>query len=278
MVVGYQAICRKVARPGGPQGDESRAELSQNAAPSICWAIHRHPRGLPESGPAPTATPPANRVGRIKERRGRHQVIQEIGAVCRQVALRRAQGDESPARITARSVAVMLGDPPHADEVLPERMRPGVAMGLARTPFGGNVLLVEARRMRGDGRLTLTGQLWEVMKESARAALSWLRANAERHGVDPGFYETAEVHLHVPAGGIPKDGPSAGVAIAAALVSALTGRTVRRDRAMTGEISLSGDVLPVGGVKEKVLAARRLGIAEVILPKAECEGRRQDPP
>ena len=202
---------------------------------------------------------------------GVRELERRIGALCRQVALRRAEGDESPAEITERGVASMLGAPPHADEVLPERMRPGVAMGLSWTPVGGTVLLVEARRMRGNGRLTLTGQLGEVMKESARAALSWLRANAERLGVDPGFYETAEVHLHVPAGGIPKDGPSAGVAIAAALVSELTGRTVRGDRAMTGEISLSGDVLPVGGVKEKVLAARRLGIAEVILPKRNAK-------
>ena len=202
---------------------------------------------------------------------GVRDLERRIGAVCRQVAFRWAEGDESPTEITERTVADMLGAPPHADEVLPERMRRGVALGLSWTPVGGNVLFVEARRMRGDGRLTLTGQLGEVMKESARAALSWLRANAERYGVDPGFYETAEVHLHVPAGGIPKDGPSAGVAIAAALVSELTGCTVRRDCAMTGEISLSGDVLPVGGVKEKVLAARRLGIAEVILPKRNAK-------
>ena len=146
-----------------------------------------------------------------------------------------------------------------------------MAMGLAYTPAGGDVLFIEARRMRGNGVLTLTGHLGDVMKESAHAALSWLRANAVRYGIDPGFYETAEVHLHVPAGGIPKDGPSAGVAIVAALVSELTGREVRRDRAMTGEITLSGDVLAVGGIKEKVLAARRLGIAEVILPKQNAK-------
>ena len=191
----------------------------------------------------------------------------QIGAVCRKVALRRVEGNESPVEITELTVADMLGARPPA-EVLSERMRhPGVAMGLAVTPTGGEVLFVEARRMRGGGQLTLTGHLGDVMKESAHAALAWLRVNAASYGVDPGFYETAEVHLHVPAGGIPKDGPSAGVAIVAALVSELTGRTVRHDRAMTGEITLSGDVLAVGGVKEKVLAARRLGIAEVILPK-----------
>ncbi len=199
---------------------------------------------------------------------GVRDLERRIGAICRKVAFRRAAGDESPAEITEQTVADLLGAPRHTDEVLSERTRrPGVAVGLAYTPAGGEVLFVEARRMRGNGVLTLTGHLGDVMKESAHAALSWLRANAARYGIDPGFYETAEVHLHVPAGGIPKDGPSAGVAIVAALASELTGREVRRDRAMTGEITLSGDVLAVGGIKEKVLAARRLGIAEVILPK-----------
>ena len=195
-----------------------------------------------------------------------------IGAVCRKLALRRAGGDGSPAEITEGMVADMLGRPPYADEVPSGGAeRPGVAMGLSWTPAGGDVLVVEASRMPGEGALTLTGQLGDVMKESAHAALSWVRANAARYGVDPGFYEAAEVHLHVPAGGIPKDGPSGGVALVAALVSALTGRTVRRDLAMTGEITLSGDVLGVGGVKEKVLAARRLGLAGVILPKRNAK-------
>jgi len=120
--------------------------------------------------------------------------------------------------------------------------------------------------MSGTGTLTLTGHLGEVMKESARAALSWLRANASAYGVEPSFYKDAEIHLHVPSGAIPKDGPSAGVTMVTALVSELTGRPVRSDLAMTGEITLSGHVLPVGGIKEKVLAARRVGILEVILP------------
>ena len=208
---------------------------------------------------------------------GVRDLERRIGAVCRQVALRRAEGDESPAEITERTVADMLGATPHADEVVSERMgRPGVAIGLSWTRVGGDVLFVEARRMRGNGVLTLTGQLGDVMKESAHAALSWLRANAARYGIDPRFYETAEVHLHVPAGAIPKDGPSAGVAIVAALVSELTGVTVRGDRAVTGEITLSGDVLAVGGIKQKVLAARRLGIAEVILPKRNAKDVAKD--
>ena len=199
---------------------------------------------------------------------GVRNLEREIGALCRKVARRRAEGDESPGEIAPETVVEMLGAPKYLDEEVAERTkRPGVAIGLAWTPVGGDVLFVEARRMSGGGTLTLTGHLGDVMKESARAALSWLRANASRYDVDPSFYRESEVHLHVPSGAIPKDGPSAGVTMAAALVSELTGRPVRGDLAMTGEITLSGNVLPVGGIKEKVLAARRLGIVEVVLPK-----------
>ena len=199
---------------------------------------------------------------------GVRDLERRIGAVCRRVALRRAEGDESPATITERRVTDLLGAPHRVDAVLSERMgRPGVAMGLMWTPAGGEVLFVEARRMRGRGILTLTGQLGKVMKESAHAALSWVRANAASYRIDPGFYEKTDVHLHVPEGAVPKDGPSAGVTIAAALVSELTGRSVRSDLAMSGEITLSGNVLLVGGIKEKVLGARRVGVAQVILPK-----------
>jgi ATP-dependent Lon protease len=139
---------------------------------------------------------------------------------------------------------------------------------MAWTPVGGDVLFIEASRMQGAGTLTLTGHLGDVMKESARAALSWFRAHAAQFNVDPDFYKTAEIHLHVPSGAIPKDGPSAGVTMAVALASELTGRPVRGDIAMTGEITLSGRVLPVGGIKEKVLAARRLGVK-----RSFCRGR-----
>jgi ATP-dependent Lon protease len=151
-----------------------------------------------------------------------------------------------------------------------------VAIGLAWTPVGGEVLFVEVSRMPGAGSLTLTGQLGDVMKESARAALSWFRAHAAAFGSDPDFFKTSEIHIHVPAGGIPKDGPSAGVTMVTALASALTGRPVRGDLAMTGEVTLSGRVLPVGGIKEKVLAARRVGIHEVILPKLNERNVNED--
>jgi ATP-dependent Lon protease len=151
-----------------------------------------------------------------------------------------------------------------------------VATGLAWTPVGGDVLFVEASRMAGSSALTLTGSLGDVMKESARIALSWFRAHAPQYGVDPTFYKDSEIHLHVPSGAIPKDGPSAGVTMVCALASALNGRPVRGDLAMTGEITLSGRVLPVGGVKEKVLAARRHGITELILPKQNEKNVKED--
>ena len=153
---------------------------------------------------------------------------------------------------------------------------PGVAIGLAWTPVGGEVLLVEASRMAGTGSLTLTGQLGEVMKESARAALSWIRAHATEWAVDPDFFKSSELHVHVPSGAIPKDGPSAGVTMVTAMISELSRRPVRGDVAMTGEITLSGRVLPVGGIKEKVLAAKRLGIKEVILPRQNAKNVNED--
>jgi ATP-dependent Lon protease len=147
---------------------------------------------------------------------------------------------------------------------------------LAWTPAGGEVLFVEAARMAGTGSLTLTGQLGDVMKESARAALSWLRTHAKEYGIDPDFFKNAEMHVHVPSGAIPKDGPSAGVTMVTAMASQLTGRPVRGDIAMTGEITLSGRVLPIGGLKEKVLAARRVGIREVIVPKQNAKNVNED--
>jgi ATP-dependent Lon protease len=171
----------------------------------------------------------------------------------------------------------MLGAPRYLDEEVEERTKdPGVAIGLAWTPAGGEVLFIEASRMAGTGSLTLTGQLGDVMKESARAALSWLRTHAREYGIDPDFFKSAEMHVHVPSGAIPKDGPSAGVTMTVAMASELMARPVRGDIAMTGEITLSGRVLPVGGIKEKVLAARRAGIREVILPKQNAKNVNED--
>ena len=210
---------------------------------------------------------------------GVRNLEREIGALCRKVARRRAEGDEAKVVITRDTVIDMLGAPTFLDEEIENRTKdPGVAVGLAWTPAGGEVLFVEASRMQGGGTLTLTGHLGDVMKESARTALSWFRASAQHYGVDPSFYKDAEIHLHVPSGAVPKDGPSAGVTMVCALASELTGRAVRGDIAMTGEISLSGRVLPVGGIKEKVLAARRHGITELILPRQNEKNVKEDLP
>jgi ATP-dependent Lon protease len=208
---------------------------------------------------------------------GVRNLEREIGAICRKAARRRAEGNLEPLIVTPDVVVELLGAPTFLQEEMAERTKePGVAIGLAWTPAGGDVLFVESSRMPGTGTLTLTGQLGDVMKESARAALSWFRAHAAAYGADPDFFKNAEVHLHVPSGAIPKDGPSAGVTIAAALASEVTRRPVRGDIAMTGEITLSGRVLPVGGIKEKVLAARRAGIREVILPRQNEKNVKED--
>jgi ATP-dependent Lon protease len=208
---------------------------------------------------------------------GVRNLEREIGALCRKAARRRAEGSDTPLVVTDAVVTDMLGAPTFLDEEIEERTKePGVAIGLAWTPAGGDVLIVEASRMQGTGTLTLTGQLGDVMKESARAALSWFRAHAAGYGADPDFFKNAEVHLHVPSGAIPKDGPSAGITIVTALASELTKRPVRGDIAMTGEVTLSGRVLPVGGIKEKVLAARRVGIRDVILPRQNEKNVKED--
>ena len=216
-------------------------------------------------------------IGGYTREAGVRNLEREIGAICRKVARRHAEGLEIAVQVTPDTVVEMLGAPKYLDEEVAERTKnPGVALGLAWTPVGGVVLFVEASRMPGGGSLTLTGHLGEVMKESARAALSWFRAHVDQYDVEPSFYKDAEIHLHVPSGAIPKDGPSAGVTMVTALVSELTGRPVRGDMAMTGEITLSGHVLPVGGIKEKVLAARRLGVFKVIVPKQNEKDVNED--
>jgi len=210
---------------------------------------------------------------------GVRNLEREIASVCRKVARRHAEGHAEPVRVTPDLVTAFLGAPKFEYEELEERTRvPGVAVGLAWTPAGGDILFVEATRMKGKGSLTLTGQLGDVMKESAQAALSWVRSHAASLGIAPDFWETSDLHIHVPAGAIPKDGPSAGVTITTALVSLLTGRPVLRGLAMTGEVSLAGRVLPVGGIKEKVIAAHRAGIRTLILPKRNEKHLKEDVP
>ncbi len=210
---------------------------------------------------------------------GVRNLEREIASVCRKVARGRAEGRTEPVQVTPDLVTSFLGVPRFELEELEERTRvPGVAIGLAWTPAGGDILFVEATRMRGKGGFTLTGQLGDVMKESAQAALSWVRSHAAALGLSPDFWETSDIHVHVPAGAIPKDGPSAGVTMATALVSLLTGRRVRAGLAMTGEVSLAGRVLPVGGIKEKVLAAHRVGVRTLILPKRNEKNLLEDVP
>jgi ATP-dependent Lon protease len=197
---------------------------------------------------------------------GVRQLEREIGAVLRSVAMRIAEGTAQHVRIEPGDLAEILGPPRFEGEVAMRTSVPGVATGLAWTPVGGDILFIEAARIPGDGRLILTGQLGEVMRESAQAALSLVKGRASGLGLDQAMFVKSDIHIHVPAGAIPKDGPSAGVAMFTALVSLLTNRTVRSDTAMTGEISLRGLVLPVGGIKEKVAAAARAGLTTVILP------------
>ncbi len=199
---------------------------------------------------------------------GVRSLDREIAAIARKVARRLAEGQREPVRITADNLAEYLGRPRFFDEVAERTTRPGVATGLAWTPVGGDVLFVEVTMMpSSEERLVLTGMLGDVMRESAQAAVSYVWSNAEALDIDPKIFENRTIHVHVPAGAIPKDGPSAGVTIVTALASLATRRPVRSDLAMTGEITLRGKVLPVGGIKEKVLAAHRAGIREVILPR-----------
>jgi ATP-dependent Lon protease len=190
----------------------------------------------------------------------------EIGKVLRNAAVRIAEGETGPIRIGVGDLAPILGGPTFESEVAMRTSVPGVATGLAWTPVGGDILFIEAQRSAGNGKLILTGQLGEVMRESVQAALSIVKNRAGQLGIDEKLFERSDIHVHVPAGAIPKDGPSAGVAMFIALTSLMTDRPVRSDTAMTGEISLRGLVLPVGGIKEKLAAAARAGIKRVMLP------------
>jgi ATP-dependent Lon protease len=205
-------------------------------------------------------------IERYTREAGVRSLEREIGRVLRQAAMRVAEGESGPITIADADLLGILGPPLFEDEVAMRTSTPGVATGLAWTPVGGDILFIEATATPGAGRLILTGQLGDVMKESAQAALSIVKNRAVFYGIDPARFERTDIHVHVPAGATPKDGPSAGVAMFMALVSLMTDRTVRSDTAMTGEISLRGLVLPVGGIKEKIVAAHRAGLRRIMLP------------
>lgn len=198
---------------------------------------------------------------------GVRNLDREIGCICRKVVRRMAQNKRVSRTVTLKSVTTFLGPPKFIDVFLDEKNEVGVATGLAWTPAGGDVLSIEVSLYEGKGNMTLTGQLGEVMQESVQAALSYLKANADQYGIEPAKFENTDIHLHVPEGATPKDGPSAGVTMATALVSAFSGRQVNRHIAMTGEITLRGKVLAVGGLRTKSMAAYRKGLKKIILPK-----------
>jgi ATP-dependent Lon protease len=208
---------------------------------------------------------------------GLRQLERSIGGVARKVALRRATGQMEPVEVKAADLADLLGPERFFPEQARRELPPGVATGMAWTEAGGEVLYIESILLPEGQGLTLTGQLGDVMQESAKAAQSYVRAHAADFGLDAATFQKTGLHIHIPAGAVPKDGPSAGVAMAAALTSLYTGKPVRSDTAMTGEITLTGLVLPVGGVKEKVLAARRAGISRIVLPKPNNKDLRDIP-
>ncbi|MDR7867176.1 MAG: endopeptidase La [Sporomusaceae bacterium] len=198
---------------------------------------------------------------------GVRNLERNIANLCRKAARQIVQEKRTVVKITAQNLHTFLGAPKYRHNKTERNLQVGVATGLAWTEVGGDVLAVEVSTMKGKGKLTLTGQLGGVMQESAQAGFSYIRSRAEELGIEPGFYEKTDIHIHLPEGAIPKDGPSAGITMATAIASALTGRPVKNDIAMTGEITLRGRVLPVGGIKEKVLAAHRVGIRKIVLPK-----------
>ena len=197
---------------------------------------------------------------------GLRNLEREIATICRGVASKIAEGEIRPSSIKVVNISKFLGPVRFTSEVKSRISTPGIAMGLAWTPFGGELLFIEATAMKGQKGLTLTGQLGDVMKESATTALSYIRTNAKSLGIEEDFFEKSDIHIHVPAGAIPKDGPSAGVTMLTALTSLLSNKIIHKNLAMTGEITLRGQVLPVGGIKEKVLAAHRAGIKTLIIP------------
>ena len=206
-------------------------------------------------------------IGRYTYEAGVRNLERQIANVCRKVARERAEGNEKPRRITRSSITKLLGPPRRHSEIAERMSNYGIVIGLAYTAVGGDILFIEAMKMPGKGGLKLTGKLGDVMKESAQAVYSYIRSNAARFDIDPDFYKKLDIHVHIPAGAVPKDGPSAGITLFTAMISLLTERLVKSNLGMTGEITLRGAVLPIGGIREKVMAANRAGLTTVILPK-----------
>ena len=208
---------------------------------------------------------------------GLRNLERELGSICRKLARQRAEGKKGSFTVDSAMVEKLLGAPRFIEDEKDKRLMPGMALGLAWTPAGGEVLTIECACMKGKGNLQLTGQLGDVMKESARIAMSYIRSRADSLGIDADFSDTQDIHIHVPAGAVPKDGPSAGVTLTSALISALSGRIVRADTCMTGEITLQGRVLPVGGIKEKILAGVARGLKHVIIPSQNVKDLEEVP-
>ncbi|MCK5426378.1 MAG: endopeptidase La, partial [Thermodesulfovibrionia bacterium] len=208
---------------------------------------------------------------------GVRNLEREIANLCRKVAKRIAEGKIKSYHISAGNLSKYLGVPKFLPEEEMEKDEVGVATGLAWTEAGGDIIYIEATTMKGKGELTLTGQLGDVMKESARAALSYIRSKAKNLGIDNDEFSKNDIHIHVPAGATPKDGPSAGITMATAIASAFTGKLVSKSIAMTGEVTLRGRVLPIGGLKEKSLAAKRMGIKKIIIPKGNKKDLEEIP-
>ncbi|MEA3286128.1 MAG: endopeptidase La [Candidatus Marinimicrobia bacterium] len=206
-------------------------------------------------------------ISRYTYEAGVRNLERQIANVCRKVARERAEGNEKPRRITRGSITKLLGPPKRHSEIAERMSNYGIVIGLAYTAVGGDILFIEAMKMEGKGGLKLTGKLGDVMKESAQAVYSYIRSNAVRFGIDPDFYKKFDIHVHIPAGAVPKDGPSAGITLFTAMISLLTERLVKSNLGMTGEITLRGAVLPIGGIREKVMAANRAGLTTIIMPK-----------
>jgi ATP-dependent Lon protease len=219
-----------------------------------------------------------NVISHYTQEAGLRNLEREIANICRKIARRVAEGEKKKYTISATNLHKFLGSPKFLPEVEIGENEVGVATGLAWTPSGGELIFIEATKMKGKGGLALTGQLGDVMKESAHAAMSFIRSRSKSFGIKDTEFSQNDIHVHVPAGGIPKDGPSAGITMATSLASVFTNRVVRKNLAMTGEVTLRGRVLPIGGLREKSLAAMRAGIKQVIIPKKNQKDLAELPP